>query len=218
MQLPLRVDFGGGWRDVPKFSKPGTFIVNLTITPFVSNESWPYEKPGAGLGGSAAWRMLNGVGGVEEELASGSGWQDPAVIRATGLCVWRSGDRPVLEAKYNPDWLQGKMALLWTGTHHDCPSLVDHPLRDFYAIDRAGRLAKAACRTKGLHDMAIAIEASYTAQRIEGMKELPAQERAIAWKYCGAGHGGYALYLFAQQEDRDRSGLMAIEPYMRGVS
>jgi hypothetical protein len=36
---------------------------------------------------------------VQSELDLGVGWQDPAVIRETGLCVWHSGPAPVLDFK-----------------------------------------------------------------------------------------------------------------------
>ncbi|MEY4243233.1 MAG: hypothetical protein RLZZ245_818, partial [Verrucomicrobiota bacterium] len=89
-EAPLRVDLAGGWLDVPRFSRPGEYIVNCAISPLVSLREWPYEKQ-AGLGGSGAWALLNGRDGVESEIDLGVGWQDPAVIRETGLCVWRSG-------------------------------------------------------------------------------------------------------------------------------
>jgi hypothetical protein len=41
---------------------------------------------------------------------------------------------------------------------------------------------------------------------------------ALAWKYCGGGFGGYAVYLFADTAQRDAAcvaaGLRAIEPYV----
>lgn len=42
-EAPLRVDFAGGWLDVPRFSRPGAFIVNCAISPLVSLREWPYE-------------------------------------------------------------------------------------------------------------------------------------------------------------------------------
>ena len=77
-EAPLRVDFAGGWLDVPRFARPGEFIVNCAISPLVSLREWPFEKQ-AGLGGSGAWALLNGRDGVESELDLGVGWQDPAV-------------------------------------------------------------------------------------------------------------------------------------------
>ena len=94
---PLRVDFGGGWLDVPRLARDGAYIVNCAISPTVSLREWPYERK-AGLGGSGAWALLNGRDGVGSELDLGVGWQDPAVIAETGLCVWRSGQRPVLDS------------------------------------------------------------------------------------------------------------------------
>jgi len=141
-QVPLRVDFAGGWLDVPKLARPGAFIVNCAIQPLVSLTSWPYEI-GAGLGGSAAKAILEGRDGVASEIATGVGWQDPAVIRETGLCVWRSGARPLLETKSDPAMLVGRMALLWTGKTHNTPGLVDRP-RDYDLIEKAGALAAKA--------------------------------------------------------------------------
>jgi len=89
-QAPLRVDFAGGWLDVPRYSRPDAYIVNCAISPLVSLKSWPY-RPKSGLGGSGAYAMLSGDDGVVSELNLGVGWQDPAVINETGLCVWRSG-------------------------------------------------------------------------------------------------------------------------------
>ena len=61
--------------------------------------------------------------------------QDPAVINETGLCVWRSGSKPVLDFKRNGDMLSGLMALLWTGQPHDTPAGIDFvPLACFYFI------------------------------------------------------------------------------------
>ena len=57
-QVPLRVDFAGGWLDVPKYSIPGAYIVNCAITPKVSLLDWPY-KQNSGLGGSGAyWQLI----------------------------------------------------------------------------------------------------------------------------------------------------------------
>ena len=51
---PLRVDFGGGWLDVPRHARKGAFIVNCAISPLVSLTNWGYEQQ-SGLGGSGAW-------------------------------------------------------------------------------------------------------------------------------------------------------------------
>ena len=133
-EAPLRVDFAGGWLDVPRFSRPGEFIVNCTISPLVSLREWPYEKQ-AGLGGSGAWALLNGRDGFESEINLGVGCQVPALL----------------------------------------------VLRDYEIIARSGRLAR---------------------------------------KYCGGGHGGYALYLFKNAEQREQAiaatpALRAVEPFCK---
>lgn len=220
---PLRVDFGGGWLDVPRFARPGGYIVNCAISPTVSLREWPYER-NSGLGGSGAWALLNGRDGVGSELDLGVGWQDPAVVAETGLCVWCSGPRPVLEIKTSGDFLQGRMALHWTGTPHDTPGIV-HGARDYDAIARAGATARAAVWESSLPGLADGVRQSYAVQRAEGMAPLPgdpasgtAVPGALAWKYCGGGFGGYAVYLFADADARaaacTRPGFRPIEPYV----
>ncbi|HVT74242.1 MAG TPA: adenylyltransferase/cytidyltransferase family protein [Lacunisphaera sp.] len=224
-EAPLRVDFGGGWLDVPRFARPGAFVVNCTISPTVSLREWPYER-NAGLGGSAAWAMLNGRSGVTSELDLGVGWQDPAVVAETGLCVWKSGPRPELEIKHSGDFLRGRMALYWTGNQHSTPGVADQP-RDFAAIERAGALAREGVWQRSLDGIAAGVRASYAVQRSEGMDPLPGDGgtdgvlgrcRPLAWKYCGGGFGGYAVYLFAEARDRDAAcqlpGFRPIEPYL----
>ncbi|HEY9187459.1 MAG TPA: adenylyltransferase/cytidyltransferase family protein [Bacteroidota bacterium] len=215
-EVPLRVDFGGGWLDVPKLSVEGGFIVNCAISPLVSITNWPYEIK-SGLGGSAAYSILTGKNAIENELNLGVGWQDPAIIKETGLCVWRSGKLPVLEAKYNPDWLRGKMALLWTGKTHITYELTDLK-RNYHLIIQAGKLAKDACEKKNVHILAEAINTSYKAQIDEGMNEVPGFN-SIAKKYCGGGYGGYVLYLFDDQKERDiflqNDNTVLIEPYLK---
>ena len=55
--VPLRVDFAGGWLDVPRYARKGSYVVNCAITPMVSLCEWPYEKR-SGLGGSGAPAVL----------------------------------------------------------------------------------------------------------------------------------------------------------------
>jgi len=219
-EAPLRVDFAGGWLDVPRYAQAGAYIVNCAISPTVSLRSWPYER-NAGLGGSGAWALLNGHNGVNSELDLGVGWQDPAVINETGLCVWHSGERPRLEVKVAPDFLAGCMAIYWTGNSHDTPGVADGR-RDYTAIARASQLARDAVWARSLTGLAEAVAASYAAQRAEGMAPLPGDPdqkasssqllvssgslpvRPLAWKYCGGGFGGYALYLCATPAERDQ--------------
>lgn len=225
-RAPLRVDFAGGWLDVPRHARPGAFIVNCAIEPTVTLRDWGYER-NAGLGGSGAWALLNGRDGVDAELDLGVGWQDPAIISEGGLCVWKSGQRPQLEVKVGGDFLRGKMALYWSGKQHSTPSVVDQG-RDYNAIEAAGRIARDAVWAQSLDGIAKAVRGSYGVQRGEGMDPLPGDPAApvlpglaecapLAWKYCGGGFGGYALYLFASETQRNAAcklpGFRWIEPY-----
>jgi cytidyltransferase-like protein len=217
-EAPLRVDFAGGWLDVPRFAQAGAYIVNCAISPLVSLQEWPYERF-AGLGGSGAWALLNGQECVGAELDLGVGWQDPAVIRETGLCVWRSGPAPELDFKRHGDFLNGRLALYWTGKAHDTPSLVDLP-RDFALIAESGRVAREGVLAAQPERIAEGIRLFHQAQLAEGMDPLPEVDGCLACKYCGGGHGGYAVYLFqdAAARDgalRDRTGFHPIEPYCR---
>lgn len=213
---PLRVDFAGGWLDVPRFSRPGEYIVNCAISPLVSLREWPYEKQ-AGLGGSGAWALLNGKDAVDSEIDLGVGWQDPAVIRETGLCVWRSGQKPVLDFKHNGDFLNGLMAIRWTGASHDTPEIV-HKERDFVLIARSSQTAREGVLKADVSIIAQGIRLYHQAQLDEGMDPLLDIPGSIARKYCGGGHGGYALYLFSDPAARAAaiaadSAFTAIEPF-----
>jgi len=217
-RAPVRVDFGGGWLDVPRFAREGAFVVNCAVSPTVSLQDWQYEKR-SGLGGSGAWALLNGKCGVHSELDLGVGWQDPAVITETGLCVWKSGAHPELSLKRDGQLLAGKMALLHTGTDHDTPGTVDLE-RDYDRIEAAGKLAAQAVNANDLQQLAEAVKISHQTQLDEGMQPLPEAPSALAAKYCGGGYGGYALYLFAEQKDRDafvanNEAALAIEPYLK---
>jgi len=216
--LPLRVDFAGGWLDVPKYARDNAWIVNCAISPGVSLNDWPYEK-GGGLGGSAAFAILNGKDGVKEEFKLGVGWQDPAVIRETGLCVWKSGTEPRLEFKTSGEFLKGKMALLWTGESHVTYEKTDLE-RDYDSINRAGKLAREAVLpgNEDFQKLCQAVELSCEVQYREGMKHLPSFGES-AKKYCGGGWGGYALYLFENEVGRNQFLSMeytiSIEPFLQ---
>lgn len=217
-RAPLRVDFAGGWLDVPRYSREGGFIVNCSISPTVSVRDWDYEMK-SGLGGSGAWALLNGKSGVASELSLGVGWQDPAVIYETGLCVWKSGDQAVLALKRDGELLAGKMALYYTGLEHDTPGNVDQE-RDFDLIEKAGALAAKAVDANDLPLLAEAVRLSYEVQLGEGMEELPEEAEALAKKYSGGGYGGYALYLFETTAKREafvtkHPEARAIEPYLK---
>ncbi|QNN25513.1 adenylyltransferase/cytidyltransferase family protein [Planctomycetales bacterium ZRK34] len=215
---PLRVDFGGGWLDVPRFARPDGYIVNCAISPLVSLRQWSYERQ-SGLGGSGAWALLNGHHGVDSELELGVGWQDPAVVHETGLCVWRSGPRPTLDFKRHGDLLRGRMALLWTGKPHDTPSLADQS-RNLDLVQQAGAMARQAVLDADVEQLGKAIDVSYQMQLDEGMDKLPDVDGMIGRKYCGSGWGGYAVYLFDSESARDQfvagcDQARAIEPYTR---
>jgi cytidyltransferase-like protein len=217
-EAPLRVDFAGGWLDVPRFARPGEYVVNCAISPLVSLREWPYEKQ-AGLGGSGAWALLNGRDGVDSEIDLGVGWQDPAVIRETGLCVWRSGQKPVLDFKHNGDFLSGRMAIYWTGTSHDTPGVANLP-RDYERIASSGRLARQGALRADIQLLVEAVRESLKIQLAEGMEVLTEIPGSIAAKYCGGGHGGYALHIFEKPGDREKAladypDLKAIEPFCR---
>jgi cytidyltransferase-like protein len=217
-EAPLRVDLAGGWLDVPRFARPGDYIVNCAISPLVSLREWPYEKQ-AGLGGSGAWALLNGRDGVESEIDLGVGWQDPAVIRETGLCVWRSGPQPVLDFKHNGDLLRGRMAIYWTGTQHDTPGAANFS-RDYDRIAQSARIARDGVLSSSFQLLAEGVDLYHATQLAEGMDPLPDIAGSISRKYSGGGHGGYALYLFDTPAQRDAavssiSQLTAIEPFSR---
>jgi cytidyltransferase-like protein len=216
-QAPLRVDFAGGWLDVPRLARPDGRIVNCAISPLVSLRDWPYRAR-SGLGGSAAYAVLQGDDGVRSEMNLGVGWQDPAVIAETGLCVWKSGPEPQLEFKRDGEMLRGRLALLWTGQPHDTPSPADRA-RDYDGIQKAGELAREAVLRESPDLLAESVRCSYQMQLGEGMTPLRDVPNAVAKKYGGGGWGGYGLYVFAAQTHRDEfvrcgDGLR-IEPFLR---
>lgn len=229
VEVPLRIDFAGGWLDVPRFARDGGHIVNVAISPCVSLSEWNYHQR-SGLGGSGAISLLRGEDAISSEVVDlGVGWQDPAVISETGLCVWRSGSLPSLEFKSDGSFLKGLLALYWTGLSHDTPNLADLD-RDFDLIYKAGEVATKAVRNDDLFELARAIEISYEMQMKEGMTELtiPAlmftdealkEGRVLAKKYVGGGFGGYAVYLCSSLTTRDKlctlKDFRPVEPFIR---
>jgi hypothetical protein len=202
----------------PRFSRPCEFIVNSAISLLVSLREWPYEKQ-AGLGGSGAWALLNGRDGFESELEMRVGWQDSAVIRETGLCIWRSGLTPVLDFKHNGDFLTGRMAIRWTGLPHDTPG-VANLTRDFDRIAESGRIAREGALHADIHRLAESVNFYHQAQLAKGVDPLPEVSGSLARKYCGGGHGRYSLYLFEEKSTRDAAAandpdFRAIEPFCR---
>ena len=220
-QAPLRVDFAGGWLDVPRHAREGGFIINCAITPMVSLREWNYKQR-SGLGGSGAWALLNGKSGVKSEIALGVGWQDPAIIRETGLCVWRSDQQPNLYLKRDGSMLKGLLAIYYTGVDHDTPSLSEGE-RNYDMIVESSKLAAQGVELQDIHKLAEGTMLYYKMQLDEGMEPLPKAEGMLAQKYCGGGFGGYAVYLFENPEQRDafvasNDEVLAVEPYLRPIT
>lgn len=218
MHAPLRVDFAGGWLDVPENAMPGEYVVNCSISPTVSLKEWLYRQ-GAGLGGSGGWSVLNGWDPVKSELGLGVGWQDPAVIAETGACVWKSGGRPVLDFKNTGDFLKGCMAVYDTRVKHFTPGFAGYE-RSYERIAKAARIARLGVQQQDVAVLAVGVQMSYQLQLEEGMQPLPDIGCQLAHKYCGGGHGGYALYLYENQEVRDAAvdaceDMYPVEPYCR---
>ncbi len=216
--VPLRVDFAGGWLDLPDNAISGEYIVNCSISPTVSLKEWNYRK-GAGLGGSGGWSVLNGWDPVKSELGIGTGWQDPAVIAETGACVWKSGQYPALDFKNTGSFLQGRMAVFDTRIHHNTPGLARLE-RNFRKIAKAARIARLGVQQQDIAVLAVAVQLSYQLQLDEGMAPLKPIGESIAQKYCGGGHGGYVLYLYETPEARAAAldscaDLYPVEPYCR---
>lgn len=217
--VPLRVDFAGGWLDVPEYALPGAYVVNCAVSPTVSLREWLYRK-GAGMGGSGGWSVLNGWDPVASELGLGVGWQDPAVIAETGACVWKSGPKPVLDFKNTGEFLRRLMAVYDTRIKHNTPGLCGAIQRPFAKIAKAARVARLGIQEQDINVLAIAVNMSYKLQRAEGQAQLPEIGDCLAHKYCGGGHGGYALYLYETPEAREAAldaceDLYPIEPYCR---
>jgi len=115
--------------------------------------------------------------------------------------------------------LAGRMAVLWTGKQHDTPGTANRP-RDYDRIAASGRVARLGALHQDLAQLAQGIAIYHGMQLDEGMDALPEIAGAIAHKYCGGGHGGYALYLFAEPMHRDAAvaahePLRAVEPFCR---
>lgn len=216
--VPLRVDFAGGWLDVPEYSIEGAYIVNCAVSPTVSLREWLYRK-GAGMGGSGGWSVLNGWDPVGSELGLGVGWQDPAVIAETGACVWKSGHKPVLDFKNTGEFLRGRMAIYDTRIKHNTPGLAGLE-RPFRKIAKAASVARLGIKEQDISVLAIGVQMSYQLQLEEGQAPLPKIGDCMAHKYCGGGHGGYAVYLYETPEAREAAlesceDLYPVEPFCR---
>lgn len=214
--ISVRVDYAGGWLDVPGTGATNGFIVNCAVTPGVSRGEWPYHI-GGGLGGSAAHDILDGRDPFVHENLRGVGWQDPAILLETGFCVWRAGDRPHLLKRTDAEMVRGRMALQWTYERTKTAGQIAELHRPYQKIIFASRIAAHANK---LDTLAVAMRLSHDAQVIEGMTRLRIPRTALATKYCGAGWGGYSLHLFNTEADRDAwvaetQDASSIEPWAR---
>ncbi len=100
---------------------------------------------------------------------------------------------------------------------HDTPGFADDE-RDYDQIEQSGRLAREGVLNEDLHQLAAGIFLYHESQLNEGMTPLPEISGSIAKKYCGGGHGGYALYLFESSDQRDSAvaaneNIRPVEPY-----
>lgn len=216
-EIPLRVDFAGGWLDVPSFSRKDGIICNCAIFPTISKHNCPYHI-GGGLGGSAANSILKGENSILSEINNGVGWQDPAIIIETGLCAWQSGTKPKLIIKRDGSILIGKMAINWTGKRHYTSKLVNN-IRDYNIIVDSGKICYSGILKNNLKIICNGIKKYYESQLKEGMTPLVSYN-ALAYKYCGSGWGGYSLYIFNNTNERNNFVInnktaMSIEPYCR---
>ena len=217
---PVRVDFAGGWLDTPNAHRTGGYVVNCAISPLVSRNKWQSAQR-SGLGGSSAWAFVNKMDPFKYDQEHGNGWQDSAIVLETGCCVWHSGDVPVLDFKNTGGFLKGHMALWYTGIQHDTATLSEKT-RDFERIKMISEIARMGVLNKNIHILALAVSLTYQEQLKEGMAEVPYLDSkgVLAAKYCGSGHGGYILYLFESQKERDTkvkedNRFISIEPYCR---
>lgn len=84
----------------------------------------------------------------------------------------------------------------------------------------AGKAARAAVLpgSESIVALGAAVGTSYAMQLKEGMQPLP-DHGQLGAKYCGGGWGGYAVYLFETQQQRDAfcklPDTTPIEPYIR---
>lgn len=199
LRIPLRVDFAGGWLDVPRFAQPDGFIVNAAVDWIIEPrffDSIPC-RPGSGLGGSAVWAILQGKEAFASELNNGVGWQDPAIVLETGLCVWKSGPKPELLLKSDGKWFNYHIGLFDTYIPH-VTRCITEVTRDYVAIKKASRIARNSVLLQDSEGLCISVDMSYATQLSEGMNPLPYMGEE-AKKYCGAGYGGYAMYLFKDE-------------------
>ena len=81
-------------------------------------------------------------------------------------------------------------------------------------------MARLGVQEQDIAVLAIGVQMSYQLQQEEGMAPLPEIGECLAHKYCGGGHGGYAVYLYETPEAREAAleaceDMYPIEPYCR---
>jgi len=213
-----RVDFAGGWLDVPRLARHDGFVVNCSVTPrhhFPEDRHWREYR---GMGGSGAlaiykhlvegktWPSATRLA-IASEMKAGGGWQDPAIVAEGGCCVWRSGPRPFLEHKNGGEWLEDRMFVVNSGQLR--PAIfIPGKSQDYDAIVAASQLAAAAVVDRDVSGLANAIRATCQVQLAEGMDDVSQQPRmelvcqrySYVWKYLGAGWGGAILMFFPREK------------------
>jgi hypothetical protein len=115
------------------------------------------------------------------------------------------------------------MAISWTFERNGTTGDLAARPRLYENIRQTALVAERAVRAESFDLLAHAAWETHEIQIREGMPALPEIPGAVARKYCGAGHGGYALYLFRQAADREafvqgREGALAVEPYLEDGS
>ena len=100
-----------------------------------------------------------------------------------------------------------------------------HPRKRVF-VSSCYDIVHAGERAESIEQIAAGVRASYALLRAEGMEPLPGDApatevaacRPLAWKYCGDGFGGYAVYLFSESAQRDAAcrlpGFRVVEPYV----
>ena len=111
------------------------------------------------------------------------------------------------------------MAVYDTRVKHYTPGFAGYE-RSFERIAKAARIARLGVQQQDVSVLAVGVQMSYQLQLEEGMQPLPDIGKCLAHKYCGGGHGGYALYLFESKADRDAAvdeceDMYPVEPYCR---
>ena len=106
-----------------------------------------------------------------------------------------------------------------TRIKHNTPGLAGLE-RPFRKIAKAASVARLGIKEQDIAVLAIGVQMSYQLQLEEGQAPLPKIGDCLAHKYCGGGHGGYAVYLYETPEAREAAlesceDLYPVEPFCR---